>query len=44
MMLSKDSVNYEGLCVDLLERIASMCNFTYKIKLVNDGFHGSFSD
>ena len=32
---------YEGYCIDLLEKIASICNFTYKIKLVDDGFHGS---
>ena len=34
---------YEGFCVDLLERISVLCNFTYEIKLVDDGFHGSFS-
>ena len=37
-----DDYAYEGYCIDLLEKIASICNFTYKIKLVDDGFHGSF--
>ena len=32
---------YEGFCIDLLERIATICNFTYTIKLVDDGFYGS---
>ena len=32
---------YEGYCIDLLEKIASICNFTYEIKLVDDGFHGT---
>ena len=32
---------FEGYCIDLLEKIASICNFTYKIKLVEDGFHGT---
>ena len=36
-----DKEKYEGYCIDLLEKIASICNFTYKIKLVDDGFHGS---
>ena len=31
-------------CIDLIEKIASICNFTYTIKLVDDGFHGSFVD
>lgn len=34
--------HYEGYCIDLLEKIASICNFTYEIKLVDDGYHGSF--
>ncbi len=33
---------YKGYCIDLLEKIAKICNFTYTIKLVEDGFHGSF--
>ena len=33
---------FEGYCIDLLEKIASICNFTYEIKLVDDGYHGSF--
>lgn len=32
---------YEGFCIDLLKRIAMICNFTYSIKLVDDGFYGS---
>ena len=32
---------YEGFCIDLLERIAMICNFTYTIKLVDDGFYGA---
>jgi hypothetical protein len=40
-MLNKEG-EYEGFCIDLLEVIASICNFTYQIKLVSDGFHGSF--
>ena len=26
----------------MLERIATLCNFTYTIKLVDDGFHGAY--
>jgi hypothetical protein len=36
-----DKEKYEGYCIDLLEKISSICNFTYRIKLVDDGFHGS---
>ena len=32
---------YKGYCIDLIEKIANRCNFTYQIKLVEDGFHGS---
>ena len=32
---------YEGFCIDLLKKIATMCNFTYTIQLVSDGFYGS---
>ncbi len=35
---------FEGFCIDLLEKIASMCNFSYKIKLVDDGYHGSLME
>ena len=35
---------YKGYCIDLIEKIASICNFTYTIKLVDDGYHGSFVD
>ena len=34
---------FEGFCIDLLEKIAKLCNFTYEIREVNDGQHGSFS-
>ena len=37
----EDQDEYEGFCIDLLQRIASISNFTYKIKLVDDGNHGS---
>jgi hypothetical protein len=32
---------YRGYCVDLLDKISKLCNFTYTIKLVEDGFHGA---
>ncbi len=32
---------YEGFCIDLLEKIAKICNFTYTLKLVDDGYYGS---
>lgn len=32
---------YKGYCVDLLDKIAKLCNFTYTIKLVDDGLHGA---
>lgn len=32
---------FEGYCIDLLEKIANICNFTYTIKLVDDGYHGT---
>ena len=32
---------YYGYCIDLLNRIAKECNFTYDIKTVDDGYHGS---
>lgn len=33
---------YKGFCIDLLDKIAALCNFTYKIKLVDDGYHGTY--
>ena len=45
VMLRTDNASnqkYKGFCIDLLDKIAKICNFTYKIKLVDDGFHGSF--
>jgi hypothetical protein len=35
---------YQGFCIDLLEKISKMCGFNYTIKLVDDGFHGSYVD
>jgi hypothetical protein len=35
---------YFGYCIDLLNRLAKACNFTYDIKLVNDGFYGTLND
>jgi hypothetical protein len=28
---------YRGFCVDMLKKISKLCNFTYVIKLVDDG-------
>jgi hypothetical protein len=33
---------YRGYCVEMLQKIAALCNFTYQIKLVDDGFHGAY--
>jgi len=33
---------FRGYCVDLMDKIATLCNFTYKLKLVEDGFHGAY--
>lgn len=35
---------YIGFCIDLIERIAKLCNFNYTIKLVEDGLHGTLVD
>ncbi len=35
------NAKYKGFCVDLLEKIAKICNFTYTIRLVEDGLHGT---
>ncbi len=32
---------FKGYCVDLMDKIASICNFTYKLKLVEDGLNGA---
>ena len=32
---------YSGFCVDMLEKISKICNFTYSIRLVEDGLHGT---
>jgi hypothetical protein len=32
---------YKGYCIELLDRIANICNFTYTIKMVDDGLHGA---
>ena len=41
---SSGNNQFEGFCIDLLERIAAICNFTYRIKLVDDGYHGSLME
>lgn len=35
---------YEGYCIDLIEKIATMCNFTYTIKPISDGLYGSLDE
>ena len=44
-MIKKENGNYvyTGFCIDLLEKISKICNFTYKIRLVEDGYHGSWN-
>lgn len=32
---------YMGYCIDLLEKIASICEFNYTIRLVEDNVHGA---
>ena len=32
---------YIGFCVQMLDKIAAICNFNYTIKMVDDGFHGA---
>jgi hypothetical protein len=45
VMIKKENGNYvyTGFCIDLLEKISKICNFTYKIRLVEDGYHGSWN-
>jgi hypothetical protein len=33
---------YRGYCIDLLDKIAKMCNFSYIIKEVDDEKHGAY--
>ena len=33
---------FKGFCIEMLEKIAKLTNFTYTIKLVDDGFHGAY--
>jgi ionotropic glutamate receptor len=40
----KGNKKYKGFCVDLLQQIAKICNFTYEIRQVNDNLHGSYSN
>jgi hypothetical protein len=28
---------YRGFCIEMLQKISSLCNFTYEIKIVPDG-------
>ena len=39
----KDNITnkYIGYSIDLLDKVAAICNFSYRIKLVKDGLHGS---
>ena len=32
---------YKGFLVDMLKKISIMCNFTYTIRIVEDGLHGT---
>jgi len=40
----KGNQKFKGFCIDLIEKIASLCNFTYEIIEVYDGLHGSYSN
>lgn len=33
---------YRGFCIEMLRKISLICNFTYTVKIVDDGFHGAF--
>lgn len=35
------NAQYQGFCIQMLERIAQICNFNFTVKLVDDGFHGA---
>ena len=35
---------FDGFCVELAEKIADMCEFTFEIKLVKDGKYGARED
>nr|CDS23919.1 glutamate receptor 2 [Echinococcus granulosus] len=50
-MMEKKDVNgkpikgeYEGFCVDLVQKLAEMINFKYKMKAVSDGQFGSLTN
>jgi len=39
-----DNINndqFSGFCIDLLKRLADLCEFEYELKLVEDNIHGS---
>jgi ionotropic glutamate receptor len=38
----KGNQKYRGFCVELLEKISEICNFTYTINKVEDGYMGSY--
>ena len=40
-MLADSNRKYKGYCIDMLDRIAQLCNFNYTIKLVDDGKYGA---
>ena len=35
---------FRGFCIEMLQKISVICNFTYTVKIVDDGFHGAFVD
>jgi len=35
---------YEGLCIDLMDRLSGLMGFTYTISLVADGQFGAFDE
>lgn len=37
------NARYEGFCIDLLKKIASIVGFTYRIELVPDGKYGVYN-
>jgi len=37
-------VAYEGLCIDLMDKLSELMGFTYTISLVADGKFGAFDE
>ena len=43
--IGNDSVvTFEGLCIDLIDKLSELMGFTYNISLVADGQYGAFDD